>query len=656
MPGTLKTKPKVKPAATLAGGETAGPVAYSYLRFSNPEQSKGDSVRRQTGLAASWSERKKVPLDTTLTLRDEGVSAFRGRHRSDKHDLGKFLAEVEKGRVRPGDYFLIENLDRLSREEEVPATHLLLGMLVKGVKVVQLFPQELELTDKSDAFTIMRAVMELARGHSESAVKSRRVKEARAENRRRAREEKRVWTRRCPAWLRVVDGNFEVIPEAGKTVAGIFDWRLQGVSLEAIERRLNEEAPWRPPVLNGEKGKYKGGTWRQSYVRKILKNRACIGEYQPHEGTGSRAVPSGPPIQGYYPRVVSDDTFNAVQRQFEANRVRVSPDRVNWKVTREDGDGNEVVVRTGRTEFTGRGGRIGKAKNLLTGLAACPYCSGVMAFTDKRDGKKDRRRLVCDNGRRRVSCSRHTMKYAECEELILSNCPDLRPEQVLPDPDEQAARCQALGLKVKGKEAELADIDRRLGNLGDQVGDEDDRAVRDLLRGKIRDLNARREVVLGEKVEAEKELRDAEQATGSFTAWQKNLAAMRTALEGGDVELRLKVRSHLRELIEKIEVFASGTAYDPDNIYDGLTAYLEDPFDAPDDLSDFCEDLAKRLNSPEGRFVRVHFKTGFSVDLVPDGSLALGEKLDKTRHVPWRTVQADVGRLYREWRASRVGG
>ena len=52
--------------------------AYSYLRFSTPEQSKGDSLRRQTALADEYAKRHGLTLDTELNLRDLGVSAFRG--------------------------------------------------------------------------------------------------------------------------------------------------------------------------------------------------------------------------------------------------------------------------------------------------------------------------------------------------------------------------------------------------------------------------------------------------------------------------------------------------------------------------------------------------------------------------------------------------
>src|SRR5262245_39625582 len=120
-------------------------LAYSYVRFSSPEQAKGDSLRRQTEDARLWCERNNVRLDTSTTLHDLGKSAYTGAHRKnpDRHALAAFLRLVELGKVPRGTYFVIENLDRLSREEEVPACHLLTGILMAGVRVVQLKPSEL---------------------------------------------------------------------------------------------------------------------------------------------------------------------------------------------------------------------------------------------------------------------------------------------------------------------------------------------------------------------------------------------------------------------------------------------------------------------------------------------------------------------------------
>src|SRR5215467_1963131 len=89
--------------------------AYSYIRFSTPEQAKGDSLRRQTELSERYAREHGLTLDDKLTFRDLGKSAFRGKN-AQEGELGDFIKAVEDGRIKRGSYLLVENLDRLSRQ------------------------------------------------------------------------------------------------------------------------------------------------------------------------------------------------------------------------------------------------------------------------------------------------------------------------------------------------------------------------------------------------------------------------------------------------------------------------------------------------------------------------------------------------------------
>src|SRR5215472_16992939 len=93
-------------------------VAYSYIRFSHPDQANGDSLRRQTEAALEWCKRNKAHLDTSITLHDRGKSAYTGQHRKnpDRHALAAFLRLVEQGKIPRGAYLIVESLDRLTRE------------------------------------------------------------------------------------------------------------------------------------------------------------------------------------------------------------------------------------------------------------------------------------------------------------------------------------------------------------------------------------------------------------------------------------------------------------------------------------------------------------------------------------------------------------
>src|SRR5262245_16825792 len=111
-------------------------LAFSYLRFSSPRQADGDSIRRQNQNRGNWlSDHPDVKLDTSLVLEDRGRSAFR-RTNWDTYALAQFVAYIKAGRIEPGSYLLVENLDRLSREDAGRATELFLSIVNDGVVIV----------------------------------------------------------------------------------------------------------------------------------------------------------------------------------------------------------------------------------------------------------------------------------------------------------------------------------------------------------------------------------------------------------------------------------------------------------------------------------------------------------------------------------------
>jgi DNA invertase Pin-like site-specific DNA recombinase len=99
--------------------ETAAKV-YCYIRFSSPAQATGTSVARQTELAARYAADHGLTLDTALSMRDEGLSTFHGKHVK-TGALGIFLRAIEDGKVPPGSVLVVKGLDRLSRTELILA-------------------------------------------------------------------------------------------------------------------------------------------------------------------------------------------------------------------------------------------------------------------------------------------------------------------------------------------------------------------------------------------------------------------------------------------------------------------------------------------------------------------------------------------------------
>jgi DNA invertase Pin-like site-specific DNA recombinase len=320
-------------------------VAYSYIRFSHPDQAKGDSLRRQTAAAAEWCARNAVRLDTSTTLHDLGRSAFTGAHRTnpDRHALAAFLKLVEAGRVPRGSYLVVENLDRLSREDIQPALLLALNLMQAGVRIVQLKPVEMVFDDKSDTMPVMMMIMELSRGHSESAIKSERVGAAWAQRKKAAREGADVLTRRLPAWVEERGGKLVLIPSRAAAVRRVFALAGRGFGHTAIVRRLTAEQV--PPLGTA-------GHWARSYVNALLADRRAVGELQPKTRRGKTA--DGAAVPGYFPAVVTEEEWLAARavaasRPVKATRGGKHLDLFSGLVRNAtDGGGFYAVTRHGR--------------------------------------------------------------------------------------------------------------------------------------------------------------------------------------------------------------------------------------------------------------------------------------------------------------------
>lgn len=278
--------------------------AYSYLRFSTPEQAKGGSIRRQTDLLNAWLARNpKVKLDKSLTFKDAGVSGFSGKHRTDpKYGLASFLDCVERGVVPVGSYLIVENLDRLTRENPINAIPAVLALIKAGIRIVQLAPYEMVYDGEMEQHELFLMLSELARGHGESKRKSGMLSNA-WESKHREAAEGKPHGKSVPAWLELTEEGYRVRLEARAAIRSIFLWSAEGMGTFAITRRLNAEGY--SPIGKADK-------WVRSYVAKTLRNRATIGEFQPRDSKKGR-VPRGEPIPNYFPAVVTEAEFYAAQ-------------------------------------------------------------------------------------------------------------------------------------------------------------------------------------------------------------------------------------------------------------------------------------------------------------------------------------------------------
>src|SRR5262249_33554603 len=121
----------------------AAPLAYSYIRFSHIKQADGDSVRRQTAAREAWCQKTGVKLDESTSPQDEGKGAFKQAKQAqedagmasimeledlvtpDRRALRGFIEMIRQRKIPRGSYLIVENLDRLSRDDVIPAVNLI---------------------------------------------------------------------------------------------------------------------------------------------------------------------------------------------------------------------------------------------------------------------------------------------------------------------------------------------------------------------------------------------------------------------------------------------------------------------------------------------------------------------------------------------------
>jgi DNA invertase Pin-like site-specific DNA recombinase len=303
------------------------PKAYSYIRFSTPQQAKGDSYGRQADKAARYAAEHGLELDRELNLTDLGVSAYRLKNVK-TGALGEFLKAVENGTVHRGSYLLIENIDRLTRADIPAAAMLFLQLINSGVVVVTLTNQERYSNERltQEPHAIYFIISELIRANQESFRKGQLVGDAKARKRARLISEGpqgKPYTRQTPGWIAWDDKElaYRLRPERAAVIREIFELADKGWGLDRIAGELNQRE-----VETWGEGQRKAAYWRGSYLRKIVDSKAPSGLFTPSRTvrdqiTGARRDLRLDPVH-LWPAAVSEDLYWRVVQRFQTTAPR----------------------------------------------------------------------------------------------------------------------------------------------------------------------------------------------------------------------------------------------------------------------------------------------------------------------------------------------
>jgi DNA invertase Pin-like site-specific DNA recombinase len=439
-----------------------------------------DSFCRQFGFALG----KRI-------LVDDGVSAWKGLNASPNHQLGQFLADARKGLVPRGDCLLLENYDRLSRQDPWAAIGLVSELRQLGVHIGRLDRMKLLRYDSTDPGDFFEASIEFMRGNSESNAKSDRNGKAWARKRKAARENGAIITHRLPAWVEERGGKLKLIPERAAIVKQIFSLSANGHGAALVVKTLTQN---KVPAFGAS------ARWTRAYVGLILKDRRVLGEFQPRRLDGSS---DGPPLVNYYPPAISEAEFYA--------------------------------ARAGAGSRRQKQGRIGNRVELFSGLLKNARDGDSYYVATRTDGGKHSRVLVNTNAAEgRAKC--YSFPLATFEGSILSLLSEIDPHEILhvdSSPDESLALA-----------GELAGVDAKISELEAELLRGDVTALANVLRR----LEARKRE-LGEKL-ADARQKAAHSLSESWSETQTLLETLEKATDPQDVRLRL--RAALKRIVHDI--------------------------------------------------------------------------------------------------------
>ena len=493
------------------------PRAYSYTRFSTPEQIRGRSLDRQMEAARAYAAAHGMTLDEEL--RDLGRSAFHGAHRAEGTALGGFLAAIHAGEVPPGSVLIVESLDRLSRQQITTALGQFLAILGAGVTIATLADNQTytpESVNEGPAPLVM-SLMVMGRAHEESLRKSERVGDAWAKKKARAAETREPMTARVPGWLCLSADRrrIEVIPDRAAVIRRIFDDSLAGIGTLTIMRRLNQDGV---PTFG------RSQIWHDSYIKKILGNEAVCGTFQAFSKERGDRRPVGPSVPGYYPQVIPPEDFARVQAGLSSRRT--AP--------------------------------IGRAaasySNLLSSVARCGCCGAPMRLLDKGKPPKGGRYYQCDTARRYADgCElRRLFPASEAEAGVVASLRTTDIGRLLDGEKVAAARAAAELEVIEARIKSALTKQKRLMRIG---GDDDD--VDDAVDEALRKL--RREIAgLRREHSAMRELAAAAAATASDSP--EDIGRVVDYLDGIDTmdaperyRARAALAQTIRRLVERVE-------------------------------------------------------------------------------------------------------
>ena len=196
----------------------------------------------------------------------------------------------------------------------------------------------------------------------------------------------------CPAWSKLSDDRTKYleIPERVRIIKDLFKRSIEGQGSRFHCQRIQ------PKRYSGFRVSQNSNAWHFSYIKKILHNRAVLGEWTPRIKTGHNKYKSLDPIPNYYPAIITEDTFYSAQKSLTNRKTK--------------------------------SGKVGESvNNLFTGLLWNPIDQASMTMVNK--GTRGQRQVVTNNARRGKG-DYVSFPYQILEDSLLNAIKGLNPDDV----------------------------------------------------------------------------------------------------------------------------------------------------------------------------------------------------------------------------------
>lgn len=487
-------------------------TAYSYVRLSSKEQIKGHGNLRQTKAIHEAAQRYHWHL-SEQTFSDLGVSSFKGLNRL-SGALSQFIELAQTGQIEKGSVLIVENVDRLSRENVMNSVSLMLNLINLGITIYTLSDDRIYKQQSDTAFMdLMLWALSAQRAHEESVMKSQRIRASRENAKERAREAGVVMNRSLPAWLKWSENRTEliVIDEIAVIIQRIFKLYAEGLSMKPIAMRLNAECIeyW---------GKTK--TWSHSTVQNLLKNPSVTGAMQPLKRVDNKFIPDGLPIENYYPRIIEQDL---------------------WQTT--------VNLRKAKVSSRGRHSADKETHNLFRGLLKCT-CGTGLSLNNSTAKRKRYSSLRCTSLKTN-GCKAKTWNYKRFETIVLLALHDLDWSNII-STNKAQGNIQRMELSNHVETLQLS-VDSnviKINNLSDAIagGLNSPTVMNNLMK-----LEADQEKLQAEIDTATTKLNSLAQSQSNLDDSIEQLQELFSMLSNGD-DVRHKINQRLNQELDKIIV------------------------------------------------------------------------------------------------------